>query len=295
MLVPSSILKPIQKQHMQASSDVGIAMGVAGAAAALEAGDVALFTNDLRVVAALHRLARAAARKIQFNIALSVVTKVVVLTLAALRMFTLWAAVLVDVGTALLVTFNGLSLLRFDFGMGGDTICIGAQAAGKGDCCASGTCGSGHKHDHSHHTHDHIHAGGCCGGHDHGSHKHKHHSHGVKGADLHEHSGGCCGDNSDKSVELIKTTTVSCCGDAEKSQPCCGGGAHHEEAHHHHHHKHSEGHTCGDHKHHHHHSHDHDDTSTSHEKGAGCDGGHHHHEHNHHGGHQHGGSCCGGH
>lgn len=99
-----------------ASADVGIAMGVAGAAAALEAGDVALFTNDLRVVAALHRLARSAAHKIAFNITLSVVTKIAVLVLAALGMFTLWGAVLVDVGTALLVTINGLHMLKFKFG-----------------------------------------------------------------------------------------------------------------------------------------------------------------------------------
>lgn len=101
-----------------AAANVGIAMGVAGAAAALDAGDVALFTNDLRMVAALKRLAVSSRNTIVFNIMLSVVTKLTVLVLAFCQLFTLWGAVLVDVGTALLVTLNGLRMLRYDFGLG---------------------------------------------------------------------------------------------------------------------------------------------------------------------------------
>ena len=101
-----------------AAANVGVAMGVAGAAAALDAGDVALFTNDLRMVAALKRLAVSSRNTIVFNIMLSVVTKLTVLVLAFCQLFTLWGAVLVDVGTALLVTLNGLRMLRYDFGLG---------------------------------------------------------------------------------------------------------------------------------------------------------------------------------
>lgn len=99
------------------AADIGMAMGVAGAAAALEAADVALFTNDLRIIPSLQRLARSAGRTIVFNITLSLVTKIIVLVLAFLQMFTLWGAVLVDVGTALLVTINGLRLLKWNFGI----------------------------------------------------------------------------------------------------------------------------------------------------------------------------------
>eukprot|EP00898_Chlorokybus_atmophyticus_P009160 jgi/Chlat1/9245/Chrsp99S00715 len=92
-----------------AGADVGIAMGVGGAAVALEAAHVAIFTNDLRVLPALVRLSRVVRTVIIQNISISVV----VLTLAALSYFTLWGAVLVDVGTAVLVTMNGLSVLRW--------------------------------------------------------------------------------------------------------------------------------------------------------------------------------------
>ena len=50
--------------------------GWAGAAIAVEASDVALFTNDLRALAPIVRLARRARRKIAENITVAVVTKV---------------------------------------------------------------------------------------------------------------------------------------------------------------------------------------------------------------------------
>lgn len=188
-----------------AAADVGVAMGVAGAAAALEAGDVALFTNDLRVVPALWRLARSAGRTILINITFSVVTKMVVLGLAAAGKFTLWGAVLVDVGTALLVTIHGLKLLRWDFGLGESAAaCVGLAASAanttRHECCGKGSC------DVNHHAspccadggchaqvkgHDHCSSsdaeearasdGSCCAAHDHGHggfHLHDHHHHG---------------------------------------------------------------------------------------------------------------------
>jgi cation transport ATPase len=48
----------------------------AGAAIAIDAADVALFTNDLKCLAPVIKLGRNAKRKILLNISLSVVTKV---------------------------------------------------------------------------------------------------------------------------------------------------------------------------------------------------------------------------
>ncbi|BDA49356.1 Cadmium/zinc-transporting ATPase HMA2 [Coccomyxa sp. Obi] len=96
-----------------AAADVGIAMGANGAAIAVEAADVALFSNDLRCLLPIIRLGSTVRRKIFENITLSVVTKVAVLALAAASKFSLWGAVAVDVGTALLVIANGMTLLRW--------------------------------------------------------------------------------------------------------------------------------------------------------------------------------------
>lgn len=169
-----------------AMADVGIAMGVAGAASALEAGDVALFTNDLRMIGGLYQIARFSRSTIIVNIALSVITKAVVLVLAFTGNFALWAAVLVDVGTALLVTLMGLRLLRYDFKLGMDEkkIC-------KDNRCSSASCG----HDEARST---IASHTCCssGGHQSTSlgcdhvkschskmSKHTHHEH-LEGEDL---------------------------------------------------------------------------------------------------------------
>jgi Zn2+/Cd2+-exporting ATPase len=255
-----------------AAADVGIAMGVAGAAAALEAGDVALFTNDLRVVPALQRLARAAGNKITFNITLSVVTKIAVLVLAALGKFTLFGAVLVDVGTALLVTLNGLTLLRYDFGLGTSPAgCVGAAAAaaaagadGHGQCCSDK---------------------GCCA------------------PKMPEKETTTCSSSSCKSKACCSSVAAvgnhgaiessggkACCdeGAEEAQQGSCCDHDHHGSANGHHHHSHhheNKQHSCHEHSHTehthdtHNHSHSHSDNKKS---SGGCCGNDHDHSHHHH-------------
>jgi hypothetical protein len=101
-----------------AAADVGIAMGTSGAAIAVEAGDVTLFNSDLRSLGSIVHLGWTARSIILFNITLSVVTKVAVLVLAAIGKFTLWGAVLVDAGAAILVILNGMRCLRWDLTTG---------------------------------------------------------------------------------------------------------------------------------------------------------------------------------
>ncbi len=95
-----------------AQADVGIAMGQ-GTAIALETAHAALLRNDLRGVAGLIRLARAALGIIRQNITASVGIKVVFLILTLLGYTHIWMAVLADTGTMLLVTLNALRLLVF--------------------------------------------------------------------------------------------------------------------------------------------------------------------------------------
>ena len=95
-----------------AAAHVGIAMGVRGSALALESADVALMTDDLGQVPEVVALGRRARRVIRQNIAVSLVAKAAVLALAAFGFASLWAAVLADVGTSLVVVLHGMSLLR---------------------------------------------------------------------------------------------------------------------------------------------------------------------------------------
>jgi Cd2+/Zn2+-exporting ATPase len=95
-----------------AAATVGIAMGAAGTDAAIETADVALMSDDLRQLPLAVGLGRRALRIIRANIAVSLATKAAFVLLAVLGQATLWMAVAADMGTSLLVIFNGMRLLR---------------------------------------------------------------------------------------------------------------------------------------------------------------------------------------
>jgi Cd2+/Zn2+-exporting ATPase len=95
-----------------ARADIGIAMGGSGTAQAMETADVVLMQDDLSQVALALRIARRARYVIKQNIALSLILKLVFIALAIPGIATLWMAVLADVGATLLVTLNGMRLLR---------------------------------------------------------------------------------------------------------------------------------------------------------------------------------------
>jgi Cd2+/Zn2+-exporting ATPase len=95
-----------------ARSTVGIAMGAAGTDTALETADVALMADDLARLPFAIRLSRRTRAIIRQNVALSLGIKAVFLALAVTGMATLWMAVFADVGASLIVTLNGMRLLR---------------------------------------------------------------------------------------------------------------------------------------------------------------------------------------
>jgi Cd2+/Zn2+-exporting ATPase len=95
-----------------ARADIGMAMGAAGTATALETADVAIMDDDPRKVARFIRLSRNTVAILRQNIALALSIKALFLALALSGQATLWMAVFADVGASLLVVFNGLRLLR---------------------------------------------------------------------------------------------------------------------------------------------------------------------------------------
>jgi Zn2+/Cd2+-exporting ATPase len=95
-----------------ARASVGIAMGAAGTDTALETADVALMADDLSRLPFAIRLSRQARTVIRQNVALSLGIKAVFVALALAGVATLWMAVFADMGASLIVTLNGMRLLR---------------------------------------------------------------------------------------------------------------------------------------------------------------------------------------
>lgn len=95
-----------------AAASVGIAMGAAGSDTALETADIALMEDDLGKLAYVIRLSRKTLSVIRQNIVFSIGIKALFIGLTFSGYTNLWLAVFADTGTALLVTLNGMRLMR---------------------------------------------------------------------------------------------------------------------------------------------------------------------------------------
>lgn len=95
-----------------ARADVGIAMGGAGSPQAMESADVILMQDDLGRVPCAIKIARRTRALVKQNIALSLGLKLAFVALMVPGWATLWLAVVADVGATLIVTLNGMRLLR---------------------------------------------------------------------------------------------------------------------------------------------------------------------------------------
>lgn len=93
-----------------ATASVGIAIG--NKAQAMETADISLMGDDLRQLPFAIKLSRAAMKTIRFNVALSLGIKLAFLVLVLMGLGSMWLAVFADMGTSVLVTLNGMRLLR---------------------------------------------------------------------------------------------------------------------------------------------------------------------------------------
>ncbi len=94
-----------------ARADIGFAMGGVGTGTAIETADVVLMDDDLRKVPQFISLSRKTSSVLVQNIALALGIKAVFFGLTVVGLGTMWMAVFADMGTSLLVVFNGLRLL----------------------------------------------------------------------------------------------------------------------------------------------------------------------------------------
>lgn len=92
-------------------SDVGLAMGGLGSDLAIEAADLVIMDDNLKKIPKGIRIAKKTLRIVKQNIILALSIKLLVLIVGALGYAPMWAAILADVGVALLAILNALRVL----------------------------------------------------------------------------------------------------------------------------------------------------------------------------------------
>ena len=92
-------------------ADIGIAMGVLGSDAAIEAADIVLMDDDPLKIAKAIRISRKCIRIVYENIYFAIGIKVICLILGALGIANMWAAIFADVGVMVIAVLNAIRAL----------------------------------------------------------------------------------------------------------------------------------------------------------------------------------------
>ena len=94
-----------------ARADIGIAMGVMGSDAAIEAADVVLMDDDPLKIAKGIKISRKCLRIVKQNIWFAIGIKVLCLALGAVGLANMWMAIFADVGVMILAILNAIRAL----------------------------------------------------------------------------------------------------------------------------------------------------------------------------------------
>ncbi|MBS4535876.1 cadmium-translocating P-type ATPase [Clostridium sp. D2Q-14] len=95
-----------------ARADIGIAMGGLGSDAAIEAADVVLMTDEPKKFIDAINIAKRTRKIVYENIIFALGIKLLILSLGAIGLASMWSAVFADVGVALLAVLNSLRVLK---------------------------------------------------------------------------------------------------------------------------------------------------------------------------------------
>jgi Cd2+/Zn2+-exporting ATPase len=100
----------INDAPVMATADCSMSMGKLGSAAAVEASDLVLISDNLNAIPRCVRIARKTRKIVKQNIIFSVAMKVIFMVLSCVGVLPLWAAVFGDVGVMLLAVLNSLRM-----------------------------------------------------------------------------------------------------------------------------------------------------------------------------------------
>lgn len=93
-------------------ADIGVAMGVLGSDAAIEAADIVIMTDETSKISKAINLSKKTMRIVRENIIFAIFVKIAVLLLTAFGASTMWEAVFADVGVSVIAIINALRMLN---------------------------------------------------------------------------------------------------------------------------------------------------------------------------------------
>lgn len=97
-----------------ARADIGIAMGALGSDAAIEASDIVIMTDEIGKISTAIKIAKNTKKIVIQNIILAMGIKLIVLTLGAFGIATMWEAVFADVGVSIIAILNSIRALKVE-------------------------------------------------------------------------------------------------------------------------------------------------------------------------------------
>ncbi len=96
-----------------ARADVGIAMGALGSAAAIEAADIILLEDELPGIIDAIKISKETLKVVNQNVVFALFIKLVVLALAVIGFFSMWEAILAELGVMLVAFLNSAWVAKY--------------------------------------------------------------------------------------------------------------------------------------------------------------------------------------
>lgn len=96
-----------------ARADIGISMGSVGSASAIEASDVVIINDDINKIIDAINISKKTDKIIKENLLFAIGIKILVLTLTAIGISSMWQAVFADTGVTLLTIINTTRILKY--------------------------------------------------------------------------------------------------------------------------------------------------------------------------------------
>ena len=93
-------------------ADIGVSMGGVGSAAAIEASDVVIMTDELSKILEAIKISKKTEHIIKQNLIFAIGTKILVLVLSIIGVSNMWQAIFADVGVTLITILNTLRILK---------------------------------------------------------------------------------------------------------------------------------------------------------------------------------------